>query len=257
MATEHAMSPFERQQRILEQLALRSFVRVKDLAASLNVHEMTIRRDLDVLAEQGMVSRIRGGARIAEQASHEVTYQLRASINTDAKARIASAALELIQDGDTVALDASTTVLALAKLLGARSVHTIVTSLDAANVLAAQNLPFTFVGGTFNPSARSFVGPLATHALSRLHADKAFFSAKGFTVHSGFTDANLLEVECKEYLIRSANMAIALVDHSKFGHQALTTIAGLNETDILITDHMPDVEIREALENADVRLIVA
>lgn len=251
------MVPFERQQRILEQLAVRGFARVKDLAPILGVHEMTIRRDLDVLAEQGLISRVRGGARIAEQASLEVAYHLRASRNTEAKARIARAALELIQDGDTVALDASTTVLALAKILGARSVQAIATSLDAANALAAQNIPFTFVGGTFNPSARSFVGPLATVALAHLHADKAFFSAKGFTTRAGFTDAHLLEVECKQRLIASANMVVALVDHSKFGRQALATIVALEQVDVLITDREPEPEIRQALEAADVRLIVS
>jgi DeoR/GlpR family transcriptional regulator of sugar metabolism len=101
------------------------------------------------------------------------------------------------------------------------------------------------------------VGPLATSALVRLHADKAFFSAKGVTVQSGFTDANLLEVECKEQLIKSAQMAIALIDHSKFGRQALTSIIGLDQTDVLITDQSPDAEMLQALENADVRLIVA
>ncbi|WP_299429592.1 DeoR/GlpR family DNA-binding transcription regulator [uncultured Meiothermus sp.] len=257
MVNDITLPTFERHQRILEQLTLRGFIRVKDLAPALGVHEMTVRRDLDALAEQGLVSRLRGGARIAEQASHEIAYHLRSASNTESKARIARAALELIQDGDTVALDASTTVLALAKILGSRSVQAIVSSLDAANVLASQNVPFTFIGGTFNPSARSFVGPLATSALARLHADKAFFSAKGVTVQSGFTDANLLEVESKEQLVKSAQMVIALIDHSKFGKQALTSIVGLDQTDVLITDRRPDAEMLQALENADVRLIVA
>ena len=169
--------PRSRHEVILQEVLARKTVRIKDLAHKLGVHEMTVRRDVDTLVEQGLLERIHGGARLLTRASDEVAYSLRVNERADVKARLARAALELIRDGDTVALDASTTVLSLAQIVGARDVNAITTSLDAANALAGANVPFTLIGGTFHARARrSFVGPLATATLKKLHPDKVFFS---------------------------------------------------------------------------------
>ncbi|MDQ3460779.1 MAG: DeoR/GlpR family DNA-binding transcription regulator [Deinococcota bacterium] len=249
--------PLERHQAILQQALSRRVVRVKELAESFDVHEMTVRRDLDALTEQGLLERIHGGARLKQQASDEVGYHLRASSHTEAKERIARNALELVQDKDTVAIDASTTGLALARLLGGKAVTAIVTGLDAANVLSATGTPYMLVGGNFHAPARSYVGSLTSAVLTRLHPDRVFFSAKGFTPQAGFTDAHLPEVEVKEKLIASAGVVIALLDHSKFGRTALGTIATAREVDILVTDRAPEASVAEALEAAGTRLIVA
>ena len=257
MIADPNLSPQIRHQMILQEAITWGQVRVKELAVKLGVHEMTVRRDLDLLAEQGVLERFHGGARIAQKASEEVSYSLRSNENQDAKTNIARAALELIRDGDTVALDASTTALALAQLLAVRAVNVVVTSLDAANALAAAGLPFTLIGGEFHARARSFVGALATGLLKRLHPDKVFFSSKGFTPSAGFTDAHLPETEMKERLIQSSALVIALLDHTKFSRVALHTIAELEHVDVIITDREPSAEIQQALEQSDVRLIVA
>src|SRR6476469_7079263 len=168
-----------RQQDILRRALTHKVVRIKELAAELGVHEMTVRRDIDALCEQGKLLRTHGGAQLLDRTSEELSQQLRAGQNVEAKERIARAALELIQDGDTVALDASTTSLALARLLVARRVQAIACSLDAANVLASASVPFLMVGGNFNVQARSFVGAFFTETMARLHPDLVFFSAKG------------------------------------------------------------------------------
>ncbi len=262
MATETAALLPGRQQDILRRALTLKVVRVKDLAAEFGVHEMTVRRDLDALCEAGKLSRVHGGARLLDQTSQELSHQLRAGQNVDAKERIARAALELIQDGDTVALDASTTCLALARLLpslhgNGRQVQAIACSLDAANALAAGGVPFLMVGGNFHAPARSFVGAFFMDTMQRLHPDRVFFSAKAYTPDTGFTDPHLPEVGAKQALVRSGGSAVALLDSSKFGRRALATIATHANVDVVVTDAPPSDEIRRRLEADDVRLMVA
>jgi DeoR family fructose operon transcriptional repressor len=249
--------PAERQQEILRRAMVSRVVRVKDLASQLGVHEMTIRRDLEALAEQGLLERVHGGARIRNQAGRESSYQMRAVTNTREKELIAGAAAELIEEGDTVAFDASTTALAMIGKLSVEDLQAIVVSLDGANALADAGVPFIMIGGSFHAPARSFTGLQVGLQLERLHADKVFFSAKGFTPRAGFTDAYLAEVESKERLIRSGGLVIALLDHSKFGKEALGTIAKVEQVDVLVTDHEPPTEYLETLEAAGVKLVVA
>jgi DeoR family fructose operon transcriptional repressor len=249
--------PVERQQEILRRVAVERIVKVKRLAADLGVHEMTIRRDLDLLAEQGLVDRVHGGARIRNQAAVESSYQNRISAQLREKELMARSAAELVRDGDTVAFDASTSSLAVIRKLAARSVSAIVVSLDAAEAAASSGIPFIMIGGIFHAPARSFVGPQVAIQLERLHPDKVFFSAKGFSRRAGFTDAHLPEVETKERLVRSAGVVVSLLDRTKFGREALGTIATPAEVDILITDREPSLEYVESLEAAGVRLVVA
>ncbi len=246
-----------RQQDILRRALVEKVVRIKDLAAELGVHEMTIRRDLDILCDQGRLLRVHGGAQLLEKGSEELSQAMRASQNIESKERIARAALALIQDGDTVALDASTSSLALARLLPARRVQAIACSLDAANVLASAGVPFLMVGGNFNVQARSFVGAFFTETMARLHPDLVFFSAKGYTPDIGFTDPHLPEVGAKQALIRSGARIVALLDSSKFGRRALATIATHADIHTLITDELPPSELRAHLETDDVQLIIA
>ena len=251
------MTSEARQQEILRRALARRTVRVKDLAAEYGVHEMTIRRDLDLLAEGGRLRRVHGGARLAETTGEETSHALRLAQNAEAKEAIAHAALALVEDGDTVALDASTTALTLARLLPGRRVQAVVTGLDAALVLAVGGVPFVLAGGAFHAPARSFVGAFAVGALERLSVDKAFFSAKGFTPETGFADPHLPEVEAKAALIRGAGTVVALLDATKFGRSAFARIAALDEVDVVVTDRELEPALGEAFLNCDVRLVVA
>lgn len=249
--------PLDRHQQILNEALTRRVLRVKDLAQVLGVHEMTVRRDLDLLADQGLLERIHGGARLTQRTSEELSQHLRALQQQESKLCMARAAFALISDGEAVAFDSSTTTLALVDLLPAREAQAIVTSLDAAERLASAGLPFTLLGGTFNAQSRSFVGPLTTSVLRRLHPDKVFFSAKSFSPDSGFSDPRLPEAEAKEVMIANASLVVAMLDHTKFGRRSLHTIADLGAVDVLVTDQSPDSEVLAALEAHDTRLIVA
>ena len=249
--------PLERHQQILSLAQAQRAIRIKEVAQHLGVHEMTVRRDVDALVEQGLLERIHGGARLPQKASEEVSQVLRAGQHALEKQSLARAALAFVGRGDTVAVDASTTALALVKMLAGLEVKVLATGLDAAISLAASSVPFTLAAGDFQPSARSFVGPLVMATLRRIHPDTVFFSAKGFTVESGFTEPYLAEVETKAQLIASGRQVIALLDHSKFGRTALYTLADLTAVDVVITDREPSGEVREALEAAQVQLVIA
>ena len=246
----------ERHQRILERAITHGVARTKDLATEFGVHEMTVRRDMDALMEQGLLERVHGGARIVQEASQEIVYGLRAARQVTEKTRIARAALTMIQDGETIAIDSSTTGLALVKMLAAKKVHVIVTGLDAANVLALSGVAFTLMGGSYHAPARSFVGSVFSAGLKRFNPDRVFFSSKGLTMQHGFTDAHLPEVEAKEQLIAAAAQKVALLDHTKFGIRAANTILETEGVDSIITDQAPEKEFRASLKRAGVQLIV-
>ena len=257
MNTFADLLPVERRDEILRRANNQRVVRIKELAEQLNVHEITIRRDLEVLVEEGRLDRVHGGARLRKQAGLEVSQPIRAVTNRLLKVRIARAAAELIEDGDTTAFDASTTALELQKQLRLTSGLAIVTGLDGACTLAEKGVPFLVIGGTFHAPARSFVGQSLCSQLAQLHPDKVFFSAKGFSVRAGFTDAYLAEVEAKKCLIASANLKVVLLDSSKFDEEALGTIIHADGVDVLITDREPPEKICEILEQSNVQLIVA
>lgn len=257
MNTFPDLLPVERREEILRCAGNQRVVRIKELAEQLNVHEMTVRRDLDALVEDGRLERVHGGARLKKQAGLEVSHHIRAVTNKSEKERIARAAAALIEDGDTVAFDASTTALELQKRLRLTSGLAIVTGLDSAYTLADTGVPFLMIGGTFHAPARSFVGQSLCSQLAQVHPDKVFFSAKGFSVRAGFTDAYLAEVEAKRCLIASANLKVVLLDYSKFDEEALGTIVHADGVDVLITDREPPGKICETLEQGNVQLIVA
>jgi len=260
LESREALEPAFRQQFIVQQVrgaAPGSGVRIRDLAVRLGVHEMTVRRDLDLLSEQGLLERTHGGARLRTQTSSEVAYGRRIASQTEAKARMARAALEFIKAGDTLGLDASTTDLAMSRLLVEREVSAVTTGLDIATQLASSGVPFVLAGGHFHAPARSFTGGLLSSTLSKLRLDVVFFSCAGFTLERGFTDHHLPEVESKEALLSSGRTLIALVDHSKFGVDAFCQIVPLERVQVLITDLEPEQHIRRSLERNGVQLVVA
>jgi DeoR family transcriptional regulator, fructose operon transcriptional repressor len=252
------MLPVERRRQILEQILHQRAMSYKDLADYLEVHEVTVRRDLSELEREGLVEVVRGGARILEQAQADIAYEMRANRSLSAKKQIAVEAAKMVQDGDTIALDASTTSLEVARVLAGRDrIHVLVSGLEAANVFSSSKTPFTVLGGTFNPVARAFSGPITELVLGKLHPDKVFFSVKGLSVRGGLTDASLIEAEVKTRLIQSSKSAIALVDSSKFGTTAFTTIVGLEQIDALLTEKEPDPSTKRWLLAGGLKLAVA
>jgi ribose transport system substrate-binding protein len=229
----------ERRQRLLALLLEQPGIRVPELAQQLGVSQGTIRNDLNALAEAGQVTRVRGGAvSTTEALAQGVRFAAQARVNVAAKQRIARWAANLVEDGDSILLDASTTVFHLAHFLQDRRNLTVVTNgLDVARALA-QNPTNTVIllGGVLNASGTLVTGLLSEQFLSNLHMKTAFVSCTGFSPEAGLTENDLHRAEIKRLMIGSASRVVALIDASKFGRVDLAPFAQLHQVCHIFTD---------------------
>lgn len=250
--------PAKRHQLILQFAREHGVLSISDLARELDVSEMTIRRDLDTLEKTGHIERKFGGAVLVEQAPQEISYKTRLVTNKIKKDAIGRLAATFVQDGNTVAIDASTTGLALARQLVARRQLTIVTNgLDLAQELRFSQVKVMLLGGWVRPMRDSIVGPWTLQTLENVRVDLVFFSSHGMLIPDGFFDADFDEIEVKRAMLKRASKAIALIDSSKFGKHALGYITGLSEIDHLITDGNVSPDILWQLEKIQVNVGVA
>jgi ribose transport system substrate-binding protein len=212
---------------------------VPELAQQLGVSQGTIRNDFNALAEAGQVTRVRGGAvSTNETLAQGVRFAAQARVNVAAKQRIARWAANLIEDGDSILLDSSTTVFHLAYFLQDRHNLTVVTNgLDVARALA-QNPTNTVIllGGVLDTKGTSVTGLLSEPFLGDLHMKTAFVSCTGFAPDSGLTEDDLHRAEIKRLMIGSAGRVVALIDSSKFGQVDLAPFAQLHQVSHIFTD---------------------
>jgi DeoR family fructose operon transcriptional repressor len=227
-----------RVERIRAELEGHGRVRVADLAAELGVSEMTVRRDLDTLAEQGVVQRVRGGAvalgpqPFAERYGHAAR----------AKDCIAGKLLRLVDDGASIGIDASTTLLRLAaRLDGVRNVTVMTNSVESFGVLNGHaGVTGLLTGGQHDPRTGSLVGPLATRAAGDVLLGRLFVSAAGVDPAFGTTEATLEEAEVKEALAASATEVVVAVDSSKLDQRGAARCLAPERIDVLVTDLEPN-----------------
>jgi DeoR/GlpR family transcriptional regulator of sugar metabolism len=255
------MLAFERRMALAELLKTNSVLTVDELVRRFGVSAQTMRRDFAYLADRGLLTRTHGGgvARAGDALGLEAAFDLRAAQQAVAKRAMARAAQSLLVAGSTVMLDASTSVLALARR-SARDLelHAIVNALPIAAELGLRaNVSTTIVGGTIRPTSRSASGPLAERMLRGLFADTAFISARGLSIERGLTEANPAESALKEIMIANATRVIALIDSSKFERTALSFFAPVDAIDTLVTDAGADPAMLRALRERGVDVIVA
>jgi DeoR/GlpR family transcriptional regulator of sugar metabolism len=235
----------QRQQHILDQVLRDGGVRVSELVDELAVSDMTVRRDIEVLAAQGLVTRVHGGAtRVAGRSAEEPGFVTKSALQPTEKRAIGRAAARLVEPGAAVAISGGTTTHALARALADVPDLTVVTnSLPVADVLHAagrRDLTVVLTGGVRTPSD-ALVGPVAVAALRTLHVDWAFLGVHGMDERAGLTTPNLVEAETDRAMITCARRLAVVADHSKWGVVGLASIAGLDDVDVLITDSaLPD-----------------
>lgn len=239
----------ERHAAILEELSRRSAVRVTSLARALGVSEMTVRRDIDTLEARGTLLRVHGGAvPLGSPGSVEPGFDANRSRAEAAKRAIAARASTLLAPGMTVSVTGGTTTYALAPLLSRTKGLTVITnSLPLADELhrlrstgSGDAGPQVLLsGGTLTPS-KALVGPLATAAISSLHADLCFMGAHGVDLAAGITTPNLAEADTNQAFVRTCGTLAVLADAGKLGVVSLAQVASLEDVSVLITDHPPD-----------------
>lgn len=250
--------PEQRKQRILEVLARNQAVAVAQLAQSLEVSEASIRRDLQQLEQAGLLRRTHGGAvsnhiSTFEPSLAEKEVQLKAE-----KQAIARVAVDLIEEGDTVMLDAGSTTLQMARQW--RRTHNVTVVTDALNIaweLAAAGVEIVVTGGNLRALTLSLVGPIAEGSLAGLHVNKLFLAANGIDLQAGLTTPNLAEAQTKKAMMRSAREIILVADHSKVGRVAFAQICGLDKVHCLITDPGTPADFLAGAEKLGVRVLLA
>jgi DeoR/GlpR family transcriptional regulator of sugar metabolism len=250
----------QRQARILDEVQRRGGVRVSDLTELLGVSDMTVRRDLDALARQGLIDKVHGGATLRFGGStDEPGFEAKAGRERPAKDAIARRAAELVRAGTAIAVTAGTTTHALARHLARVPDLTVVTnSLRVAEVLYAhghQRQTVILTGGVRTPSD-ALVGPVAVQAIQSLHVDSVFMGVHGIDPHAGFTSPNLMEAEANRAMAQSARRLTVLADHTKWGVVGLCGITPLEDATTLITDSGLPAEARELLSDRVGDLIV-
>lgn len=249
----------ERYDKIVQLVNDRGSIRVTELSELCGVTEETIRRDLDRLEQAGRLRRSHGGAvSVKDDAvQSEVPYAEREILHSEEKRRIAEAAVGLIQPKDRILLDASTTAWYMARSLPDIPLTVLTNSIRVASELAAkEKIDVISTGGLLAQRSLSFVGPLAERTLDGYYVDKLFFSCKGVHPERGVSESNELQARVKQKMIDRADRVILLADSSKFGVQAFTHVAAMDQIDEIITDRKLPSEIRGRLEERSLSLTV-
>lgn len=231
------MTSSERRQAVLAILNARDRVRVAELATRLEVSDVTIRKDLALLEEQGYLKRTHGGAVPAERFDPSRALPARKGRNTLAKERLADHARELVSHGETVFIDSGSTCSALAKRLTEMELRVVTNSLEVLGILADQpNISLHVVGGSYRHDQGSFIGPWALGSLETVQFDHAFLGTAGISWEGRFSSENSLESQVKRAAIGVARTSIVVADASKIGVQAFSVFAGPGEITTLVTD---------------------
>jgi DeoR/GlpR family transcriptional regulator of sugar metabolism len=233
------LTTYQRRQKLLELIRLEPGLRVPELADRLKVSEGTIRNDFNALSLAGQIMRVRGGAAIVDSNSpSSPAFTTRVNTSSERKDIIARAASHQVRDGESILLDASSTVYAMARYLqDRRGLRVVTNGIEVARLLAAKlSNTVILLGGVIKPDGSSITGSLSERFLRDLHINTAFVSCSGFTLHAGLTEVDIHEAQLKEIAIRSAQSVIALIDSSKFGRTDLTPFARLDQISHLYTD---------------------
>lgn len=238
----------DREKAIVRLLAEDSAVAVSRLSEQLGVSAVTVRSDLDSLARKGVLLRTRGGATPAFHPNVVVRQNLR----VEEKNRIAQAAAGLVNDGDTIMIEAGTTTALIARyLLGKRFVN-IVTNSSLILPFARLNpgIHLTVVGGEFRPATESFVGPVALAQLDRFHVRLAFVGTDGFSIEGGLTTHLVEGAEIVRRMSERSDSTILVADSSKYGKIGFVRVLPVAEVDRLITDAgLPESAGQQLSEN--------
>ncbi|ASQ93201.1 DeoR/GlpR family DNA-binding transcription regulator [Streptomyces sp. 11-1-2] len=232
------MSNADRHGLIAQAVRESGSVTVQGLAELTGASEMTIRRDLDTLAAQGVLERVRGGARTLLLRGEEPPFALRAREAVDTKRRIAAEVSSLIADGETVLLDSGTTCLEVARLLRQRPVTVMPLSLQAIHLLGDAPGPATLMvpGGQPRAAEGALTGPLTLASLSALRFDTAVIGCCGLSAAEGLTAYDLDDAAVKKASVASSRRVIVAADGSKLGRTAYAYVGPSTQLHTLVTD---------------------
>jgi DeoR/GlpR family transcriptional regulator of sugar metabolism len=251
------MLAIERRSEILTKLQQEGKVLVNDLSKLYQVTEETIRRDLEKLEVEGIVRKTYGGAVLVETLNVDLPYYVRKQTNVQSKENIASKIAELIQDGDHIMLDASSTAVYVIKRIKQLKNITIITNsieilLELADVTGWKVFS---TGGTMKEGALALIGHQAEEMIDHFHVDKAIISCKGIDQEFGITDSNEPDVEIKRHMVKAAKQVILAVDSSKFDKISFVRMGAFDQVNTIVTDSVPQQTWIDHMEQYDVTIL--
>jgi len=251
------LSQSERLEHVVRLLETRDYVQVAELSQAFAVSEVTVRSDLTELARQGLVARIRGGVRALQQGNSEVGFDLRLRLEVDRKRAIARAAAAMVNEGEAVALDASTTAYYLAlELRSKRELVVVTNGLLVATALAdAPGITVLVTGGMLRLSAMSVVGDFGADVLRTTRINKGFLGARGLSLSRGLMDLNPDEVRIKQEMADACEQVYGIFDGTKWHRSALLAFVSVEELAGIITDSSAPTDDVEAWRAAGVNVI--
>jgi DeoR family fructose operon transcriptional repressor len=249
----------ERHLMIMKILRDRKVISVNELSSILTVSANTIRRDLSLLEEQGVLKRSQGGAVLNEVTNLLHPFEIRKNENAFAKDIIGQTAAKLVTNNDTIILDSGTTTLQLAKSLNIMWNLTILTnSIDMADeFLNNPNIVVILSGGIIRQTSRSLIGLPAEQFFLQYHVSKTFLGVGGVSVNAGITNHNMYETSVKRRMIEAADEVIILADHTKIGKVLLSQVAPLDMVNKIITDQETPLELIKEIKAANIEVIIA
>lgn len=244
------MRGIERKLSIIKDIQEQGQADINELAAKYEVSTMTIRRDLSKLSEEGLVTLEYGGAVLNSGAVVEYNMYMKEAEFLEEKQRIAQECASYIKEGDSIFLDAGTTVCEVAKCIANRKNITVMThSLLVANILSGSDLNVIMCPGQFRKKSMAYIGQFTDDFIDMFQIDKLFLGIEGIDLECGLSVPNVEDGITKRHLIKQAKWVACLADHSKFNQMYYYKICDLGEIDLLVTDNGLQSEMELPVQN--------
>lgn len=251
----------QRRRSLLDLVDREGQVRVADMVGRFSISAVTVRSDLDALAELGAVVRSHGGAVRRLEATEDYPLWAKETLHRNEKVQIGKAAAELVRPGETIILDSGTTTAEVArhlKRLKLQSLTVITNALNIATELSdSSEIALIMIGGLLRPVSCSFVGPQAEAMMNEFHADRLFLAVDGFDLQDGPSTPDVLEAHLNNVMIRASKEVNVVADFSKLGRRSVSRIGPLDRIHRLITDSRADREFTDGLRKKGIEVMEA
>lgn len=251
------MLAIERRNAILAKLNANGKVIVADLSREFDVTEETIRRDLEKLDNEGLAKKTYGGAVVKQSLNTDLPFSVRKRTNVELKQKIAEKIADMINDGDYIMLDASSTAIYVTKCIKSRKNITLITNSVEIMLELADKDDWNILstGGALKKGALSLVGTSAERMIRGFHVDLAVCSCKGVDMNMGITDSNEKDSEIKQAIFAAADRKILAVDSTKFDKISFVRVCDIADVDTVVTDKQPADRWIEYFKEKNVRLV--
>ena len=250
------MLALERRNEILRRLALSGKVIVSDLSRDFSVSEETIRRDLEKLDAEGLARKTYGGAVSPAKKEFDLPFNLRKSVNVEEKRKIAQLLSDIVSDGDTIFLDASSTAIFAVGQLKEKKELTVITNsveiLLELSDMAGWNVIST--GGLLREGTLSLTGTTALKTVQNYHADLAVFSAAGLDANFGVSETTEFNAAIKQEMTKNSEKTILVLDHTKFDRVSFARVCAPSSLDAVVTDQEPSGQWTKIFKDNNVEL---